>query len=42
MGRGASVSLLKIPGTGWGFCRMAPRGREGACGELGNFFGGGG
>ena len=33
--------LLKIPGGG-GFCRKGgAEGREGVCGELGNFWGGG-
>ena len=38
-GRGIHF-LLKIPGRGGGF-QEGPRGREGVCGELGNWGGGG-
>ena len=38
---GGSVFLLKIPGGGVGEFQRG-RGREGVCGKLGNFFGGGG
>ena len=34
--------LLKIPEGGGGLQEEGPRGREGVCGKLGIFFGGGG
>ena len=41
-GSGGVDFLLKIPQGGGGGLQEGPRGREGVCGELGIFWGGGG
>ena len=41
-GGGGGFGFIENPRRGGGFPGEGPRGREGVCSELGNFFGGGG